>query len=256
MQSTKKLAGKTAIVTGATRGMGRAIAECFAEEGAKLVVGGRDRGRGEDVVAKITSLGSEARFVPGNVGEPSVNRKLVETALEHWGRIDILVPNAGMLGLGSVTETSPDLWHETVATNLHAVYYLLHFGLPAMLEGGGGTVVAVGSIAAYKGFPNHAAYCASKGALVPLIRQVAADYGPRVRANLVCPGPVDTPLIWESAAAFPDPASAVAEAARATVMGRLGAPADIASAVLFLACDESSWITGTALTIDGGRTAV
>jgi NAD(P)-dependent dehydrogenase (short-subunit alcohol dehydrogenase family) len=256
MHEESRLNGKVAIVTGATRGMGRAIALRFAREGAAVVAGGRDSFRAKGLVEEIAAAGGRAEFVIGDVGEEAVNRKLVETAVQRFGRLDILVPNAGMLGLGSVVETPPQLWHQTLATNLHSVYYLLHHGLPVMLAGGGGTIVAVGSIAALKGFPNHAAYCASKGALVPLIRQVAADYGPKVRANIVCPGPVDTPLIWESAAAFPNPARAVADAARATLMGRLGTPEDVASAVLFLAGEESAWITGALLTVDGGRTVL
>jgi NAD(P)-dependent dehydrogenase (short-subunit alcohol dehydrogenase family) len=121
-----------------------------------------------------------------------------------------------------------------------------------MLARGGGSIVINGSIAAMKAFPNHPAYCASKGALVPLVKQLALDYGPRIRANLMCPGPVDTPLLWDSAKAFPDPAVAVQNAGNRTALKRLGQPADIASLALFLASDDSSWITGTAFTIDGG----
>ena len=157
-----------------------------------------------------------------------------------------------MLGLGSATELPLDTWRETMAVNLDAVYYLLRSALPTMQAGAGGTVVVVGSIAAFKGFPDHAAYCASKAGLLGLVRQVAIDYGPRVRINLLCPGPVDTPLIWSSAAAFPNPSRAVADVAERTLLKRLGQPDDIARAALFLASGESSWITGTALTIDGG----
>jgi NAD(P)-dependent dehydrogenase (short-subunit alcohol dehydrogenase family) len=121
-----------------------------------------------------------------------------------------------------------------------------------MRERGSGAVVVIGSIAAFKGFPNHAAYCASKGALVALVRQLAIDYGPAIRANVLCPGPVDTPLIHASAAAFPDPAKAVAAAAERTLLKRLGTPDDVARAALFLATDDSAWMTGTALTLDGG----
>ena len=110
----------------------------------------------------------------------------------------------------------------------------------------------IGSIAAFKAFPSHAAYCASKGALLALVRQVAMDVGPSIRVNLLCPGPVDTPLLWESAAAFPEPAIAVTDAAKKTVLKRLGRPEDIARAALFLASGDSDWITGSALTIDGG----
>jgi NAD(P)-dependent dehydrogenase (short-subunit alcohol dehydrogenase family) len=113
-------------------------------------------------------------------------------------------------------------------------------------------VVVVGSIAAFKGFPNHAAYCASKGALVGLVRQVAIDYGPDIRINLICPGPVDTPLIWDSAVAFPDPAKAISDVAQRTLLKRLGQPGDIARAALYLASSDSSFVTGTTLTIDGG----
>jgi NAD(P)-dependent dehydrogenase (short-subunit alcohol dehydrogenase family) len=159
---------------------------------------------------------------------------------------------AGALGLGSLTEVPVETWRETLAVNLDAVFYLLRGALPQMQRRGHGAAVVVSSIAAFKGFPNHAAYCASKGALVALVRQAAIDYGPSVRINLVCPGPVDTPLIWSSAAAFPDPASAVADVAKRTLLKRLGTPEDVARAALFLAGDESAWITGSALTIDGG----
>ena len=139
-----------------------------------------------------------------------------------------------------------------MAVNLDAVFYLLRAGLPAMQARGGGSVVIGGSIAALKGFPNHAAYCASKGALLALVRQVAIDYGPGIRINVLSPGPVDTPLIWDSASAFPDPARAVSDVAQKTLMKRLGSPDDIARAALFLASDDSGWTTGTSLTIDGG----
>ena len=172
--------------------------------------------------------------------------------MRTFGGDDAVVSSAGMLGLGSITGVGEDTWRETMAVNVDAVFYLLREALPAMQARGGGAVVVVGSIAAFKGFPNHAAYCASKGALVGLIRQAAIDYGPTVRLNLLCPGPVDTPLIWESAVAFPDPAKAVSDVGQRTVLKRLGEPDDIAKAALFLASGDSGWITGTTLTIDGG----
>jgi NAD(P)-dependent dehydrogenase (short-subunit alcohol dehydrogenase family) len=157
-----------------------------------------------------------------------------------------------MLGLGSAADVPVETWRQTLSVNLDAVFYLLRCALPALQERGGGSIVVVGSIAAFKGFPNHAAYCASKGALVALVRQVAIDFGPKVRINLLCPGPVDTPLIWESAAAFPDPSKAVADVGQRTVLKRLGQPEDVARAALFLASSDSDWVTGTALTVDGG----
>lgn len=248
-----KLSGKTAIVTGGTSGMGQGIAELFAREGASVVVGGRDASRGNDVVDGIRKAGGLAEFVSGDVKDIDTARRLISRAVEVFGGVDVLVPNAGLLGLASITELEPELWHDTVATNLHAVYYLLHFGIPELQKRGGGTVVVNGSVAAFKVFPNHAAYCASKGALVALVKQVALDYGPSVRINLLCPGPVDTPLIHASVVAFPNPDEIIRETANGVPMKRLGTPYDIAKAALFLASDDSSWITGSTLVVDGGK---
>jgi NAD(P)-dependent dehydrogenase (short-subunit alcohol dehydrogenase family) len=121
-----------------------------------------------------------------------------------------------------------------------------------MLERGGGTVVVIGSIAGYKVFPNHPAYCSSKGALLQLVRQVALDYGPAIRINALHPGQVDTPLLWDSAKAFPNPSEVVQNIAAALPLRRLGVPEDIAGAALFLASEDSSWITGSNIVIDGG----
>jgi NAD(P)-dependent dehydrogenase (short-subunit alcohol dehydrogenase family) len=247
-----RLAGKVAIVTGATSGMGRAIAESFAKEGAAVVAGGRDAERGQSVAAKIAAEGGRCRFVASDVGTLDGNRAFVDAAVADFGGVDTLVMSAGELGLGSVTDVPVEAWHRTLATNLHAVFYLCRLAIPEMKKRGGGSIVVNGSIAAYKGFPNHAAYCASKGALVPLVKQIARDHGPAIRVNLMCPGPVDTPLIWDSARAFDDPAQAVHAAAQGTVQKRLGLPKDVASLALFLATDESSWMTGAAIPIDGG----
>jgi len=247
-----KLHDRVAIVTGATSGMGRAIALLFAREGASVVASGRDQGRGAKLAEDVRSAGGRAAFVGGDVSQYETNQRLVEEALRLFGGLDVVAANAGVLGLGSVTALSVDAWRRTLSVNLDAVFYLLRCALPQMQKRGGGSIVVNASIAAFKAFPNHAAYCASKGALVSLVRQVAVDYGPSIRANLLCPGPVDTPLLWESAVAFPRPAEAVAAAGRKTVLGRLGRPEDVARAALFLASSDSDWITGTALTLDGG----
>ena len=247
-----RLETKTAIVTGATSGMGRAIACLFAREGAAVVCGGRNAERGRGVVAEIEAGSGRAVFVPGDVGDPENASRLVEEARRSFGGVDVAVACAGTLGLGPLGELSIEEWKRTLSVNLDAVFYLLRQALPAMRERGSGAVVVIGSIAAFKGFPNHAAYCASKGALVALVRQLAIDYGPEIRLNVLCPGPVDTPLIHDSAAAFPDPARAVAAVAERTLLKRLGTPEDVARAALFLASSDSSWMTGSALTLDGG----
>jgi len=247
-----KLQDKVAIVTGATSGMGWGIAERFAKEGASVVAAGRNVERGRSLVEKIRAAGGRVEFVAGDVGTLEGNQALVRAALDRFGGVDTIVMSAGELGLGSVTDVPLEIWHATLAANLHSVFYLCRLAIPEMKKRGGGTIVVNGSIAAYKGFPNHAAYCASKGALVPFVKQMARDYGPSVRVNLMCPGPVDTPLIWDSAKAFPDPGKAVQAAADGTVQKRLGLPKDIANLALFLATDDSSWMTGAAITIDGG----
>jgi NAD(P)-dependent dehydrogenase (short-subunit alcohol dehydrogenase family) len=241
-----------AIVTGATSGMGWGIAERFAKEGASIVAAGRNAERGRSLVEKVRADGGRIEFVAGDVGTLEGNQALVRAAVERFGGVDTIVMSAGELGIGSVTEVPLEIWHATIAANLHSVFYLCRLAIPEMKKRGAGTIVVNGSIAAYKGFPNHAAYCASKGALVPFVKQMARDYGPTIRVNLMCPGPVDTPLIWDSAKAFPDPGKAVQAAADGTVQKRLGLPKDIANLALFLATDDSSWMTGAAITIDGG----
>jgi NAD(P)-dependent dehydrogenase (short-subunit alcohol dehydrogenase family) len=246
--------GRVAIVTGATSGMGQAVAKMLAQEGAMLVLSGRNVERGEQLQDELRVFNDNVRFCVGDVAALETNRQLVKTAIDEFGRLDLVNTNAGMLGLGSVTEVPLETWNETISTNFFSVFYLCRFAIPEMLKTGGVKVIVNASIAAQKCFPNHAAYGSSKAAVVALARQMAVDYGPDIRVNVICPGPVDTPFIWSSATAFEDPKSAVAEAADATLLGRLGTPEDIARLVLFLASDESSWMTGSSICIDGGLT--
>jgi NAD(P)-dependent dehydrogenase (short-subunit alcohol dehydrogenase family) len=248
----QRLAGRTAIVTGGTSGIGRGIAERFAAEGAAVVVGGRDAERGRETVDAIRAAGGRAVFVAGDVAEVESNRRLVEAAEREFGGLDVVAPNAAILGIGSLLEATIESWEKTIDVNLNSVFFLLKMAVPVMLRGKGGSIVVTGSIAAFKGFPNHPAYCASKGALVPLVRQLAIDLAPRIRINVICPGQVDTPLLHDSARAFPDPATILRETAERMPLKRFGTPEDIARAAVFLASDESSWMTGTALTLDGG----
>lgn len=247
-----QLDGKVAIITGATSGMGRGIALRFAREGAQIIVSGRDAGRGAALVSEIAAAGGAARFMTGDISTAAANRRLVEEALSAYGGLDILVMSAGDLGLGAVADTAPELWDRTIATNLSAVFYLLHYAIPALRQRGRGSVVVIGSIAGYKVFPNHAAYCASKGALIQFVRQAALDNGPAIRINAIHPGQVDTPLLWDSVRAFPNPGEIVQQTADRLPMKRLGLPEDIAGAALFLAGDDASWITGANLVVDGG----
>lgn len=251
-----KLKNKVALITGGTRGMGRAVAQLFAEEGASVIINGRNQQLGKEVVESISRNNGEALFVQGDIRSPESNRKLVEKTVSEYGKLDILIPNAGILGLGSVTGVEEETWHRTLDTNLNAVFYLLRAAIPEMEKTGTtGTVVVTGSIAAHKGFPNHAAYCASKGAVESLVRQTAVDYAPGIRINLIQPGPVETKLYNDSAIAFPNPDTVLDEVPESLPMKRTGSPNDIAQTVLFLASEESSWITGSVIAIDGGASA-
>ena len=232
--------------------MGAAIAKLFATEGAKVVVNGRNKDRGDQVVADIKQSNGQATFVRCDISTEEGSNFLFHETIDTYGGVDIVVSNAGFLGLGSITDVSLETWHQTINTNLNSIFYLARMAIPEMLKRGKGNLIVNGSIAAFKSFPNHPAYCASKGALVPLIKQIALDYGPKIRANLICPGPIDTPLIWNSAKAFPDPDKAVEDATNATLLNRLGTPEDVAQAALFLASEDSSFITGSSITVDGG----
>jgi len=244
---TFKLKDKVCIITGATSGMGKAIAETFHKAGAKLVLSGRNEERGNTLAGEL----SNSIFVAGDVMEPSYNEQLVKKAVKNFGGLDIVSINAGILGLGNVVDLSTDDWHRTLNTNLSSIFYLSKYAIP-QLQKGGGTILINASIAAYKSFPNHPAYCASKAASVALMKQMAVEYAPKIRVNAICPGPVDTPLIWDSAKAFDNPEAAVQNAGKATLMKRLGTPDDVAKLALFLVSEDASWITGTAMTIDGG----
>lgn len=243
-----KLKDKVGIITGATSGMGEAIAKTFAKEGAQLILSGRNVERGQSLEKQL----SNAVFVPGDITDPTYNKQLVDTAINIYGKLDILSLNAGVLGLGNVEELPIEAWHSTLNTNLSSIFYTSKHALPHLQKSEHGNILVNASIAAFKSFPNHPAYCASKAGAVALMKQMAVEYAPKVRVNAMCPGPVDTPLLWESAKAFENPEKAVANAEKATLLKRLGTPLDIAKLALFLVSEDSSWITGTTITIDGG----
>ena len=240
---------KTAIITGATSGIGQGIAWALNKQGANLILSGRNVGRGQRLEKQ---LGPSAHFVAGDIKQPRANEALVEAALERFGRLDMLVLSAGQLGIGKLDTLSLEDWQETIATNLNAVFYLLKYAIPEMQKRGEGSVVIIGSVAALHAFPNHPAYSASKGALPALVRQLARDYSPEIRVNLVSPAQVITPLLHNSVKAFDNPDEILEETAQKLPMKRLGLPEDIAHTVLHLLSDQASWITGSNFVVDGG----
>ena len=248
MKTNSVFQEKVAIVTGATSGMGQCIALDLAGKGALVIASGRNKANGDHLAKESERI----RFLEGDIKDPETNQALVGYAQSQYGRLDHLVLSAGHLGLGKLDEISIDDWRATFATNVDAVFYLLRHALPLMQRSGGGSIVIIGSIAAFHAFPNHPAYCASKGALLSLVRQIALDFGPSIRINLVCPAQVQTPLLEASAQAFDDPQHILAQTAMRLPLKRLGTTTDIAEAVLFLLSDASSWVTGTHFIIDGG----
>jgi len=248
METQSEFEGKVAIVTGATSGMGRQVAIDLARKGVKVIASGRNEQSGEDL---LKDGGAHMDFLAGDVKTAAANQALVKRAIDTYGQLDYVVIAAGQLGIGKLHEVDAETWMDTFSTNVHAVYHLLHKAVPEMVSKGG-SIIVVGSVAAQHAFPNHPAYCASKGALVSLVRQVALDYGPSIRINLVSPAQVRTPMLEDSAKAFANPEAILQETADRLPMKRLGTTEDISKAIIHLLSDDSSWVTGSNFVIDGG----
>ena len=248
-----RLTGKVALITGSSSGLGRVAAELFAAEGAQVVVA--DVVDGDDVVSSIDAAGGEATFVSCDVTDEDSVANAVAHAVETFGGLHVLYNNAGvMLGDDDDPESTPlSVYERTMDINVKGVLLGCRHGIPAMLNSGGGSIVNVASFVAHMGAATpQIAYTASKGAVLAMTREIAVIYARRgIRANALCPGPVMTPLLAKFL-------SDDAKRNRRLVhipMGRFGEPREIANGALFLASDESSWMTGQSLIIDGGITS-
>jgi NAD(P)-dependent dehydrogenase (short-subunit alcohol dehydrogenase family) len=246
-----------AVVTGASSGIGRATAIALAAEGGAVVVGDvRTASRLDNerptTVELIRETGGSAEFVRCDVNRSEDVASLVARAVEAYGGVDVLVNNAGVFVRNSVTEVSDQEWDEVLGINLRACFLACRAAIPVMLERGGGVIVNVGSIHGLVGTGNAATYCASKGAIDNLTRQLAVDYARAgIRVNSVAPGTIETAM----SKPFRDTPALLAEYRARTLLPRLGTPADVANAVLFLASEDASFITGHTLVVDGGWTA-
>lgn len=245
------------VVTGAASGIGKATALAFLEEGARVVaVDLNDRAL--DALTRDVSVTEKDRFLSAMVDVVNLGQveQMVQTVVARWGRIDVLFNNAGIEETDSITNTTEAMWDRQITVNLKSVFACSKFIIPHMQKTGRGSIVNMGSIEGIVAEPSGAAYVASKGGVVMLTKEMALTYArDNIRVNCICPGWIDTPMARRSIEKHGGLDHMIPEIQRLQPLGRLGAPEEVAKAVLFLASDDASFITGTTLMVDGGYTA-
>ena len=250
-----RLSGKVAIITGAASGMGRATAVRFAGEGAKIVIADLNKDGGESAARDCRENGSDAIFQKTDVSGEADVKAAVERAVKEFGRLDIIYNNAGLGGaVGPLENITVENWDKTMAILLRGVFLGMKYSIPAMRKAGGGSIISTASIAGIQGYAGIHPYSAAKAAVINLTRSAATELAKdKIRVNCICPGGINTPLIYGNVKGGQD--SAAQFLSKMQPMPREGRPDDIANMALFLACDESEWITGAAMIVDGGYTA-
>ena len=254
---TGRVAGKVAIITGGASGIGAETARRLAREGASVVLADLDAEAGEAVAAEIAAQGHTAAFIAHDVTSEAAWASLMQTAVARFGRLDVLVNCAGISGDRPLLKGRYDVWKRIMAVNLDGAYLGLAAAAPIMVKAGSGSIVNISSLAGKVGIAGAPAYCASKGGVALLTKAAALELAPHgVRVNSVHPGFIATPMVENSLARDPNGETRRAAQAARHPLGRYGQPREIADGIVFLASDESSFMTGSELVIDGGYTAV
>jgi len=246
-----KLDGKVALITGAASGIGRATALLFAKEGAKVAVADYVPAGGQETVRMIEEAGGEAIFIEADVSKAADVERMVKKTVNKYGRIDILYNNAGIMGRYIFTADTPEKeWDNIISINLKGVFLGSKYAIPVMLNQGEGVIINTASTAGMMGLPGLPAYCASKAGVIQLTKTMALEYADQnIRVNCICPGGILTPMSQP-----PDQAEALPPFRQSQPMRRMGQPEEVARAALYLASDDSSFVTGAALVVDGGWT--
>jgi NAD(P)-dependent dehydrogenase (short-subunit alcohol dehydrogenase family) len=246
-----RLKDRVAIVTGAASGIGRAIAQVFAREGAKVVVADIDAAGGRETVKLITAQDGEALFLPTDVSVSGEARGMVERTIRSFESLHILVNNAAYLkDFKAAVDTTEEEWDFSIDVTLKGVFLCSKFAIPEMIRAGGGSIINIASVGGLVGFASYAAYCSAKGGVIQLTKSLAIDYGRHnIRVNAICPGPIDTPTTPEA-----QDEKLHQWQRDMTVLGRTASPEEVAYPALFLASEESSFVTGSNLVVDGGWT--
>ena len=249
-----RLKDKVAIISGGNTGIGKAISLRFADEGSTVIIAARNPDTAEETLTQVREIGADGVFIPCDVTDINQCEAVVEETIERYGKLDTLVNNAGIIYRNSnIVETSAEEWKHTFDVNVNGTFYLSKFAIP-YLEKTNGTVVNMASYVGLVGFAGIPAYCASKGAIIQLTRAMALDHAPAgVRVNCVCPGSVHTEMITAAWEQYGDGAEEAWTSKHP--LGRIAQPKEVADAVLYLASEESSFLTGVALPVDGGITA-
>jgi NAD(P)-dependent dehydrogenase (short-subunit alcohol dehydrogenase family) len=255
MERGGRLTGKVALITGGASGIGRATALFFSCEGAAVAIADVNGTAGAAVVDEIVRLAGSCIFESADVSRAADCKRLVEQTIQKFGRIDILFNNAGIIRRARITDLSEDDWDRVMAVNVKSIYLLSREVIPHMEQRGTGSIINTASGWGLVGGASAAAYCASKGAVVLLTKAMAIDHGPHIRVNCICPGDTDTAMLRAEAAQLGAPVDRFLGDAANRPLGRVGRADEIAQAVLYLASDASSFVTGTALVVDGGGLA-